>query len=205
MSSIQTRIKQRFDDLSNWTSENNVLLNGELAVVNCGSQIRFKIGDGSLTFNELPFIDETQLSTKNIYMNSIAQGIRAHAVPFGLAAGAYLCANANFSQSLGYDAVTLSSDTYAFTWNGDDTRAIADYYQSHGKGTFNINPADGLSGIYIGEENLAQVIAQNGGNKVFIDDRISGISGYSDLSVVKLNASEYAELVTTSSVLSNSI
>ena len=43
------------------------------------------------------------------------------------------------------------------------------------------------------------------GNKVFIDDRISGISDYSDLSVVKLNASEYAELVTTSSILSNSI
>jgi len=44
-----------------------------------------------------------------------------------------------------------SSHPYAFVWNGDDTRAIGDYYESHGKGTFNINALSGLSGIFIGE------------------------------------------------------
>ena len=41
--------------------------------------------------------------------------------------------------------------------------------------------------------------------KIFIDDRISSISGYSDLSVVKLNASEYSNLLTSNSVLSNAL
>lgn len=34
-----------------------------------------------------------------------------------------------------------------------------DYYQSKGKGTFAINPLSGLSGVYIGEENLAQILS----------------------------------------------
>ena len=81
----------------------------------------------------------------------MSQGIHAASVPYGFAAGAYLCANASFSQALGYDAKVLSSDTYSFTWSGDDTRAIGDYYTSHGKGSFSINPLSGLSGVYIGD------------------------------------------------------
>jgi len=40
---------------------------------------------------------------------------------------------------------------------------------------------------------------------VFIDDQISGASGYSDLSVVKLPESAYAELVADGNVLSNAL
>lgn len=40
-------------------------------------------------------------------------------------------------------------------------------------------------------------------NKVFVLDNISGISGYSDLSVVKLGADEYASLLTSNALLSN--
>ena len=39
--------------------------------------------------------------------------------------------------------------------------------------------------------------------KIFIDDRISGIYEYSDLSIIKLSASEYETLVATSATLSN--
>ena len=42
-------------------------------------------------------------------------------------------------------------------------------------------------------------------NKVFIDDKTSGASGYSDLSVVKLLASEYGDLLSTGMLLSNVI
>lgn len=55
---MNSRIKQRSDTLQNWTTNNPTLLSGELAVVDCGTQIRFKIGDGVKAFNDLKFTDE---------------------------------------------------------------------------------------------------------------------------------------------------
>ena len=54
----QTRIKQRFDVLSNWLRDDIVLLDGELAIVDCGVQTRFKIGDGTSRFSQLQFVDQ---------------------------------------------------------------------------------------------------------------------------------------------------
>lgn len=164
---IQTRIKQRFDTLANWLSNDIVLLEGELAVVDCGQQTRFKVGDGSKRFSQLQFIDQDQLCTKWMTAEAVSQGIHAQSVPYGFAAGAYLCANANFSQALGYSSQTLSADMYSFVWNGDDTRAIGDYYSSNGKGSFNINPKDGLSGFWIGTASMASLLAQKQDNIVF--------------------------------------
>lgn len=155
---MQTRIKQRFDPLSSWNQNDIVLLRGELAVVDCGSQIRFKIGDGTKSFTQLPFVDQSQLCTHWIATDAISQGLHAKSVPYGFAAGAYLCANANFSQALGFDAQTISSDTYSFVWNGDDTRVIGDYYSSHGKGTFSLNPLSGTAGVFIGDESLSSLL-----------------------------------------------
>lgn len=47
------------------------------------------------------------------------------------------------------------SHDYAFAWNGNDNKAI---YTSHDKGTFNINPKNGLSGFYIGKDNFIQCV-----------------------------------------------
>lgn len=77
---------------------------------------------------------------------------------YGFAAGAYLCANANFSQAFGINSQTISSDTYSFVWSGDDTRALGDYYTSHGKGTFSLNPLSGASGVFIGEDTLSSLL-----------------------------------------------
>ncbi len=133
----------------------------------------------------------------------MSQGLHASSVPYGFAAGAYLCANANFSQALGFDAKTISSDTYSFVWNGDDTRAIEDYYTSHGRGTFSVNPLSGLSGVFIGEQNLAEVLDENSGNTITIDDQISGICKETDLSIVKISVEDYADLVTSDALLSD--
>lgn len=158
---IQTRIKQRFDTLENWIQDNIVLLPGELAVVDCGQQTRFKVGDGTKSFTQLPFVDQNQLCTKWIVADAVSQGRHSFSVPYGFAAGAYLSANAIFSQAFGYNAETISSDAYSFVWNGNDTSAIGDYYSSHGKGTFSINPLSGLSGVYIGEDTLASILESN--------------------------------------------
>ena len=76
MTQISSRIKQRKDTLQNWSSNNIVLLDGELAIVDCGAQTRFKIGNGISAFNQLAFVDEKQLSTKVLYANEI----QAHAI-----------------------------------------------------------------------------------------------------------------------------
>lgn len=56
---LLTRIQQKKDTAANWESKNPVLLNGELiiAVTSSGEQ-RVKIGDGTKTYKQLPFIDE---------------------------------------------------------------------------------------------------------------------------------------------------
>ena len=133
MMQISSRIKQRYDTQSNWEANNIVLLNGEFAIVDCGNQIRFKVGNGISSFNQLKYVDKNQLCTDWLTVHAISQGTYAKSVPFGLAAGAYLCANAHYSQALGYNAQTLSSDLYSFVWNGDTRKNIDHYYNLAGQ------------------------------------------------------------------------
>lgn len=56
---FNSRIQWKKDTSANWTSNNPVLLNGEIAIVvtNAG-ETRFKVGDGTSSFTALPFQDE---------------------------------------------------------------------------------------------------------------------------------------------------
>ena len=100
------------------------------------------------------------------------------------------------------------SNEEAFVWSGAGHENIP--YYSHGQHTFNINPDNGISGFYIGEDNLASYInnaiddktteysglidslSDKIDKKIYIEDKISSeISGYSDLSVIKLSSNEY--------------
>lgn len=57
--SFKTRIQNKRDTASNWETNNPVLLDGELIVVDTNAgDIRFKIGDGTKTYTQLPFQDE---------------------------------------------------------------------------------------------------------------------------------------------------
>ncbi len=56
---LNVRILQKRDTASNWTSQNPTLMKGEIAIVDTSQgETRLKIGNGSSTFTELPFIDE---------------------------------------------------------------------------------------------------------------------------------------------------
>ena len=164
MATIQTKISLRTDDLSNWLASNPVLNNGEIAIVNDENHNQlFKIGNGLSSFSQLAFFNENEIKSKNVIAEAItakniAQGLKASAVPLGLAAGAFLSANANFSQVFGFNAEIQNGHDYSFIWSGDDQRSLGDYYQSHAKGTFNINPADGISGFYIADQDLCSII-----------------------------------------------
>lgn len=59
---FNTRIKNKRDIEANWTSKNPVLLNGEIIVVDTVSgETRFKVGDGSKKYSQLPFQDAATL------------------------------------------------------------------------------------------------------------------------------------------------
>lgn len=56
---FNSRIQLKKDTSANWTANNPVLLNGEIAIVVTNSgETRFKIGDGTSAYTALPFQDE---------------------------------------------------------------------------------------------------------------------------------------------------
>lgn len=79
------------------------------------------------------------------------------------AEGSLTTASGAYSHAEGYYAHTKNQDNYAFAWNGDETRTTP--YESHGIGTFNINPKGGLDGFWIGEQTLSGIISDGVTNK----------------------------------------
>jgi hypothetical protein len=69
---LKTRIQTRRDTAANWETKNPVLLNGEMIIVitNAGDT-RFKIGDGTKTYTQLPFQDESLYNALSGKQNTI--------------------------------------------------------------------------------------------------------------------------------------
>lgn len=65
---LNTRVQSKRDTSANWTQNNPVLLDGEVIVVDTNSgDVRFKVGNGTSTYTQLPFQDEAiynELNTK---------------------------------------------------------------------------------------------------------------------------------------------
>lgn len=81
---------------------------------------------------------------------STASGTTAHAEGFKC------IASGTSAHADGYNAI--ASNSYSYVWNG--RRDLQDStYGSHGNYTYNINPRGGISGFYIGEENLETIIS----------------------------------------------
>lgn len=56
----KVRVKHKRDSAANWEKNNPVLLNGEFAIVDTNAgDVRLKIGDGTKTYTQLPFQDES--------------------------------------------------------------------------------------------------------------------------------------------------
>ena len=76
------------------------------------------------------------------------------------AEGVETTAAGDYSHAEGFYAYTKEQDSFAFAWNGDlERREMYDPYESHGEGTFNINPVGGLNGFWIGEQTLGGILA----------------------------------------------
>ena len=65
------RIQNKRDTAARWETNNPVLLNGELIIVDTNAgDIRFKIGNGSKTYTQLPFQDEALYNVLNSAINN---------------------------------------------------------------------------------------------------------------------------------------
>lgn len=71
---LYSRLRLKRDTSSNWTSNNPVLLNGEIVLVDTqNGKLRSKIGDGVKTYTQLPFSDEdiyTEISSVRQYIDT---------------------------------------------------------------------------------------------------------------------------------------
>ena len=76
------------------------------------------------------------------------------------AEGFQTSANGVFSHATGI--YSNANDDYSWCWNGLSSTP----YASKGEGTFCINPLSGLSGFYIGEQNLEEIISARAGGLV---------------------------------------
>lgn len=86
------------------------------------------------------------------------------------AEGGFTRADGPISHVEGVKATSEISDYQSFVWQGtnvmpneltDITPSTWDEYKAHGPGTFNINPVGGLSGVYVGNTSLADVIGDD--------------------------------------------
>ena len=192
---LSTKVLLRKDTAERWEQFNPLLLNGETAiVVEKDGNVRLKVGDGEKTYNQLPFLHEYAVETQ-----SINQGMQAFARPYGIAGGFRVSADSQFAQAFGINAST-SGDNYSFVWNGDND-LLKDAYTAHGDGTFNINPVNGLSGFYINDRNLSNIIYTEIERKstTFVNGEKK------DLSVFQVSLSDYIKAVNTSSLLSDAV
>ena len=58
------RVKNKRDTSANWTANDPVLLNGEVIIVDTAAgNVRYKVGDGSKKYSQLPFADEAIIAS----------------------------------------------------------------------------------------------------------------------------------------------
>ena len=88
--------------------------------------------------------------------------------------------------------------TNSFVWNGNDN---IENYESHGeRGTFNINPEDGVDGFYIGQKTLSAIIHDDA--QLTANSLTSQISEASTLVSAWVDADREADKAELSNVLS---
>ena len=118
-------------------------------------------GYGTVAYGQRSHAEGQYTVTSNYFAH--AEGNWCYALGHSShAEGRASIASGNYSHADGVNA--RSQHTYSYAWSGVYTAStITDpavsFYDSHGTGTYNINPVGGISGFYIGEQNLGTIIS----------------------------------------------
>jgi hypothetical protein len=156
---------------------------------------KIKIGDGINVVKQLPFINEIEFFTKELSTQQLNIGLQNKTTTYSSVIGQHLSANSANSTVFGFNAETLNTDQFSFVWNGKNLYGYNNRYKSHGAGTFSLNPENGISGIYIGEDTLASML-----NTIYINGEKTN-----DFQFINISQADYHSLVKDDNVLSNAI
>lgn len=153
---IKGKIKQRYDTLSNWISDDIVLLRGERTVIDCGDQTRLKVRNVISAFAQLPFIDEHELSALQVAEYDIGQSTQANSTPFGLASGQRLSTNETLKTvktriSLKTDTLSKWATSTLQLYNGE---VALGYDSTTGKYEVRIGTAEGKTWSELSSSNI---------------------------------------------------
>ena len=122
------RVKNKRDTSANWTTNDPVLLKGEIIIVDTASgEVRYKIGDGVKKYSTLPFSDE---AVKALISALVPSGVvmmwsgSANAIPSGYV----LCDGSNGTPDLRNRFVIGAGSNYAVgaTGGGSTTTSVGD-------------------------------------------------------------------------------
>lgn len=70
---LNARLPHSRDTSANWTQYNPVLLNGEIIIVDTAEgEVRYKVGDGTKRYSQLPFDDEAIKTLINGKMQAVS-------------------------------------------------------------------------------------------------------------------------------------
>lgn len=142
-------------------------------------------GDGTFNINPTNGLDGVYIGETNLqtYLNNIDEYVKVNhegdvnikygklKIDNGLSVGfpsigtqsfspgpkAVFAGNQGYSKgeaTIALGTYIMGEDSYSFIWGGN----FGNWYETHGEGTFNINPKNGLNGIYIGETNLNTIL-----------------------------------------------
>ena len=124
--------------------ENSYEMYGSLAQgTNVTASGAFSHAEGDRTVAQGKAAHAEGIATKSLGEGSHSSGINTHVTQRGTFA-----AGVNIS----------GTNSLSFIWNGNET---SPWYGTHGKGTFNVNPANGLNGFYVGESTLQEAIVNS--------------------------------------------
>lgn len=161
------RISLKIDDLSNWNNSNIILNGGEVALIRLpNNQVKIKVGDGNSQISALNYLNEQEFFTSKISAYNAEFGFKNYAQRFSVAEGQNVSAYGTYQHAAGYNVEAISNETFAFVWNGKNLYGYNNRYKSHGAGTFSLNPENGLSGFYIGEKHLADILYNSISNEI---------------------------------------
>lgn len=115
---LNARVKHKRDTSANWTSNNPVLLNGEIILVDTASgDLRFKVGDGTSTYTQLPFTDEP--------LRSLISDVEDD-IPTTYAASPSAAGPATKAAAIPFGQVDSTSTSTAFTATVDGVTSLYD-------------------------------------------------------------------------------
>lgn len=143
--------KQRANTAANWAMANPVLILGVIGVVSDATPLRFKIGDGSTTWNSLPFIGEMSMDTDLVAIAALTgtSGLlkKTAANTWALDTSLY------FVVSVG-TATSLTSISIAFT------RMVITISSAQGTFTYAATPPEGFEQTILLKNSSGTAITQ---------------------------------------------